>query len=92
MPEFSKAPETITDYLSVGDMASAERIAHSLKGAAAGIGAMALSQAAAKAEKIIATKEGDWQEALAILKNELVIVNTEISTYLDMESRLTQME
>ncbi len=90
MPEFGKAPEEITNYLAAGDMASAQRTAHSLKGAAAAIGAMALSQAAAKAEKTMAGKEAEWQGALARMRNELENVHTEISAYLGKESRTAQ--
>jgi polar amino acid transport system substrate-binding protein len=90
VPEFGNAPEAIANYLAAGDMASAERTAHSLKGAAAGIGAMALSQAAAKAEKTMAGKEADRQAALALVKNELKNVHTEISAYLDSKASTTQ--
>ncbi|MGD9007110.1 MAG: Hpt domain-containing protein [Desulfobacteraceae bacterium] len=83
MPEFSEAPEAMIDYLATGDVESAKRTAHSLKGAAAGVGAMALSQAADKAEKAIAGKEADWQEAVAFVKNELEKVHAEINAYLD---------
>jgi signal transduction histidine kinase/DNA-binding response OmpR family regulator/HPt (histidine-containing phosphotransfer) domain-containing protein len=90
MPEFGKAPEVITDYLAVGDRVSAERAAHSLKGAAAAIGAMALSQAAAKTEKTIAAKAPDWQAALGLVKKELETVGSEISAYLDKEAGTIQ--
>jgi HPt (histidine-containing phosphotransfer) domain-containing protein len=90
MPEFGKAPEAMTDFLAAGDDESAKRTAHSLKGAAAGIGAMALSQAADKAEKAIAGKSADWREALALLKQELENVHAEINTYLDQKSSSAQ--
>jgi signal transduction histidine kinase/DNA-binding response OmpR family regulator len=86
MPEFGKAPEAIAHYLADGDIASAQRIAHNIKGAAAGVGAMALSHAAAKTEKTIAGKASDWEDALGLIKNELEIVRTQISAYLDKES------
>lgn len=89
MPEFGKAPEAMIDYLAAGDVESAKRTAHSLKGAAAGIGAMALSQAADKAEKAIAGKESDWPEAIALLKNELENVHADIGAYLDKKSNST---
>ena len=47
-----------TDALSAGDAATAERAAHSLKGAAGTLGADALSEAAAKAETAIKTGHG----------------------------------
>jgi two-component system sensor histidine kinase/response regulator len=43
--------------LSLGDVATAERAAHSLKGAAATLGANGLSEAAAKAETVIKSGE-----------------------------------
>jgi HPt (histidine-containing phosphotransfer) domain-containing protein len=52
--------------LSARDLATAERTAHSLKGAAGTIGAVALSQAAATAETAIKNGE-DVQEAVEAL-------------------------
>jgi two-component system sensor histidine kinase/response regulator len=48
----------IRKALSVGDAATAERAAHSLKGAAGTLGAITLSEAAAKAETAIKTGQG----------------------------------
>jgi HPt (histidine-containing phosphotransfer) domain-containing protein len=90
MPEFGNAPEIIAKYLSVGDIESAIRTAHSLKGAAAGIGAMALSRAAYEAEKALADKAADWQGAMASVKNELEKADAEISAYLDRKSSSPQ--
>jgi CheY-like chemotaxis protein len=90
MPEFGKAPEAMTDYLAAGDVESAKRTAHSLKGAAAGIGAMALSKAADKAEKAVAGNSADWREALALMKHELDNVHAEINAYLDRKSSSAQ--
>ena len=50
--------ETIRNALSAGDAATAEREAHSLKGAAGTLGAKSVSEAAAKAELAIRTGEG----------------------------------
>jgi CheY-like chemotaxis protein/HPt (histidine-containing phosphotransfer) domain-containing protein len=90
MPEFGKSPEAITNYLAAGDIVSAQRTAHSLKGSAAAIGAMALSQIAAEAEKAIAGNEADWQQALALLESELENVHFEINAYLDKLSNSPQ--
>jgi CheY-like chemotaxis protein len=90
IPEFGNAPEAITDRLAAGDIESAKNTAHSLKGAAASIGAMALSQAAAIAEKAIAGREADWQEAIVSAKNELEKAHAEISAYLKKKSSSTQ--
>jgi two-component system sensor histidine kinase/response regulator len=54
----AKAVEAIRESLSSGDVATAERTAHSLKGAAGTLGAMAVSAAAAKAEQAIRTGQG----------------------------------
>ncbi len=48
----------IRGALSTGDAATAERAAHSLKGAAGTLGAHALSEAAAKAETAVKTGHG----------------------------------
>ncbi len=48
----------IRKALSVGDAATAERAAHSLKGAAGTLGAAALSEAAARAETAVKTQQG----------------------------------
>ncbi|MGB9244096.1 MAG: response regulator [Candidatus Acidiferrales bacterium] len=53
----STAVEEIRDALAKGDMATAARAAHSLKGAAANLGATAVAEAAAKVEKEIQTGE-----------------------------------
>jgi CheY-like chemotaxis protein len=50
--------EDIRKALSMGDAATAERAAHSLKGAAGTLGVNALSEAAAKAETAIKTGQG----------------------------------
>jgi polar amino acid transport system substrate-binding protein len=52
------AVEAVRKSLSSGDTATAERAAHSLKGAAGTLGAMAVSDAAAKAEAAIRTGQG----------------------------------
>ena len=53
----STAVEEIRDALGNGDMATAARAAHSLKGAAANLGATAVAEGAAKVEKEIQTGE-----------------------------------
>ena len=52
------AAEALRAAVSAGDTATAERISHSLKGAAATLGAVALSDAAASAETAIKTGRG----------------------------------
>jgi two-component system sensor histidine kinase/response regulator len=62
--------EAIRDALSSGDRATAERTAHSLKGAAGTLGAMAVSEAAAKVEAAIRTGQS-FDLALTSLSGDL---------------------
>jgi CheY-like chemotaxis protein len=64
------AVENIRKALASGDVATAERGAHSLKGASATLGAMDLSDAAAKAETALKTGQG-VDPALAALTASL---------------------
>jgi two-component system sensor histidine kinase/response regulator len=75
------AAEGMMTALSAGDTATAERAAHSLKGAASTLGAAALSEAAAKAETAIKTGHG-VVEALAGLSLSLVAAAEAIRTAL----------
>jgi two-component system sensor histidine kinase/response regulator len=52
------ATETMRASLSAGDAATAERTAHSVKGAAGTLGAASLAEAAASAETAIKTRQG----------------------------------
>jgi two-component system, sensor histidine kinase and response regulator len=65
--------EAIRDALSVGDTSTAEREAHSLKGAASTLGATALAEHAAKVEIAINTGQ-NVEEALESLSHSLVAV------------------
>jgi two-component system sensor histidine kinase/response regulator len=49
----ARAPEAIAEALAQGDVATAERLAHTLKGVAGNIGAMPVQAAAAELEKAI---------------------------------------
>jgi PAS domain S-box-containing protein len=71
--------------LSIGDAATAERAAHSLKGAAGTLGAVALSEAAAIAESAIRTKDG-VESALSSLARSLAPVLQAIGIALPDES------
>jgi two-component system sensor histidine kinase/response regulator len=64
------ATEAMRAALSAGDAATAERTAHSLKGAAGTLGAVTLSDAAAKAETAIKTGH-DVEAALKALSLSL---------------------
>jgi HPt (histidine-containing phosphotransfer) domain-containing protein len=67
------AVEAIRAAFSVGDSSTAEREAHSLKGAASTLGATALAENAAKAEAAVKTGHG-IDEALESLSHSLVAV------------------
>jgi len=67
------AAEAIRAALSVGDASTAEREAHSLKGAASTLGATALADHAAKVETAIKTGQ-NVDEALESLSHSLVAV------------------
>ena len=71
--------------LSIGDAATAERAAHSLKGAAGTLGAVSLSEAAASAESAVRTANG-VDAALGALSLSLAPVIQAIRTALPEES------
>ena len=71
--------EAIRGALSVGDASTAEREAHSLKGAASTLGATALAKHAADVEIAITTGE-NVDEALECLSHSLVAVVKAIRT------------
>jgi two-component system, sensor histidine kinase and response regulator len=67
------AAEAIRAALAVGDASTAEREAHSLKGAASALGVTALAEHAAKVEVAIKTGQS-VDEALESLSHSLVVV------------------
>jgi two-component system sensor histidine kinase/response regulator len=69
----ARAAEAIRAALSVGDASTAEREAHSLKGAASTLGATALAERAEKVETAIKTGQS-VDEALESLSHSLVAV------------------
>ncbi len=79
------ATETMRAALSAGDAATAERIAHSLKGAAGTLGATTLSEAAANAEAAIKTGQG-FDAALKALSLSLDPVIVGITKAIPEES------
>jgi len=81
---FAGGVEEIRAALGAGDTSTAARAAHSLKGAAANLGAGALADFAAKAETAIATSQG-VQEALHSLAVSYEAVATAISSALPSE-------
>jgi two-component system sensor histidine kinase/response regulator len=65
----AEAVDAIRAALSAGDMATAEREAHSLKGAAATLGADHLAEDAAKAELAIKSGNGVDRELLSLSRS-----------------------
>ncbi|HZP07810.1 response regulator [Methyloceanibacter sp.] len=65
--------EDMRAALAAGDLGSAERMAHSLKGAAGTLGAVGLSEAAAEAETAIKAGKG-MEQAISILATSLTPV------------------
>jgi PAS domain S-box-containing protein len=74
----------IKGALAIGDAGSAERAAHSLKGAAGTLGAVSVSEAAAIAEKAIRSRDG-VENALASLAEALTPVLHAIRATLPLE-------
>jgi signal transduction histidine kinase/CheY-like chemotaxis protein len=81
----TKAADEIHAALAVGDMSTAQRAAHSLKGAAANLGARAVAEEAAKVETAIETGNG-VESALNSLAGSLSSVLTAIRSALPIES------
>ncbi|WP_424043743.1 response regulator [Methyloceanibacter sp.] len=73
--------EIIQKALSSGDTATAERMAHSLKGAAGTLGATAVAEAAAKTEKAVRAGQG-IDITLASLSDDLAIAVSAIQAVL----------
>lgn len=84
-PEYADASETIQRCIADSDMETANRIAHSIKGASAVIGAMALSEAAANIEKAAAGMGGEMAPLLILLEKEMARVLEAIRGYLEHE-------
>jgi signal transduction histidine kinase/DNA-binding response OmpR family regulator/HPt (histidine-containing phosphotransfer) domain-containing protein len=80
----SGAVEEIRAALALGDTSTAARAAHSLKGAAANLGASALAELAAKAETAV-TKGQGVEEALQTLAVSFKAVTTAIHLALPTE-------
>ncbi len=84
-PEFDKVHETIARHLAAGDSKTAARIAHSVKGAAATIGAAGLAEAAAKLEKAVSGKGGDIDAQLKDVQSRLDLVLEAAADFLENE-------
>ena len=74
--------KTLKDYLNIGDVTSAERQAHTLKGAAANVGGEALREAAVKMEKAGKAKD---LAAMTIVFPEVEIEFTRLKAVMEKE-------
>jgi two-component system sensor histidine kinase/response regulator len=86
-PECGKADETIRRCLAAGDMETAERTAHSVKGTAASIGATALYDAALNLEKAIFDRGPDIDGCLQHFKKELDNALKTVSEFVATEEK-----
>jgi len=81
-PEFGRSDDTIRQCLAAGDFETAMRTAHSTKGAAGNIGAIALSEASAALEKSIANQEQDLDDRMEHFARSLNLALELISAFL----------
>jgi two-component system sensor histidine kinase/response regulator len=84
-PEFSDNAEKIDQCLKKSDFKTAERLAHSTKGAAGNIGSADLWDIAFALEKAIAQKKSDIDQCLAAFRKELALTVTAVSDFLAAE-------
>jgi PAS domain S-box-containing protein len=83
IPNQHQAVQSIQDALAAGDLQSAERLAHTLKGIAATVGAAALSGLARQLEDAIRKEEtGKYPQLIAAAGMELAQVVASAETYL----------
>lgn len=83
IPSYGQAVRLISDALDIADWELAERSAHTLKGAAATIGAIALSELAKQLESAVSAREaGQYSRLIACIDSELSAVIALIETYM----------
>lgn len=86
IPECSQAYDAISRQLTEGDMETAARAAHTVKGASAAIGATDLSRIAEEIEKGINNRQSDLSSYLNQFKEVMDGTLTLVSEYLDNET------
>jgi CheY-like chemotaxis protein len=87
-PESGKAHESIVRHLAAHDQEAASRMAHSVKGSAATIGAVRLSSMAAKLETAIKDDGPDIDVLRSCFKSELEQALEAIDRFLKSESEI----
>jgi len=85
LPEHHGTHQTIVQQLAANDRKSASRIAHTVKGAAAAIGADDLSHISAQLESAIADQSEDIDRLLTIFKERLSLAFEAIESFLAEE-------
>jgi CheY-like chemotaxis protein/HPt (histidine-containing phosphotransfer) domain-containing protein len=83
IPSQGRSLQSIEDALAVDDRSAAERLAHTLKGVAASVGALPLEEAAGKLEKSIsAGKTEEYPALTAALADRLAQAVVAVESYL----------
>ncbi|MDD2701526.1 MAG: response regulator [Sideroxydans sp.] len=88
IPSQGQAVQSIQDALAADDRATAERLAHTLKGVSASVGALALAETAAKLEKALsAEKTQEYPALLERLTYSLAQAVTAVESYLQQHGQ-----
>ncbi|HEX5364847.1 MAG TPA: response regulator, partial [Gallionella sp.] len=84
IPSQGQSVQSIRDALAADDRKTAERLAHSLKGIAATVGAAALAESAERLEQALRTEDSKaYPELLEIAASELRLAEASIEAYLE---------
>jgi methyl-accepting chemotaxis protein len=84
--ESAKAHAIITRHIATSDMEAALRMAHTVKGAAAAIGAVNLSKVVAELETAIRDNSSETGNLLSVFKSELEKTMQSVNEFLEAES------
>lgn len=91
IPNRGETVQSIRDALAVADLNKAKHLAHTLKGIAATIGAIPLSESIRKLEVALCEDTGVTQ-LLESVSNEMGIVTTQITAYLKAHETSPQLK
>jgi PAS domain S-box-containing protein len=84
IPSQGQVVESIQDALAVNDLEAAERLVHSLKGIAATIGAVSLTESVSQLEQAIKAEDvKEYPQLIEATSNKLRLVLASIENYLD---------
>ena len=84
IPSQGQAGQSIQDALAVNDRATAERLAHTLKGVAASVGAVALAESASQLEQAIEAEDAkEYPRLVEATESGLRQAVAAIETYLE---------